>query len=102
MTLPGDTRPAAAPEPVPTRASRPGKSGPADGTGRQKPRRDPLYFVVIVLLCADVLFGLGLAVFAEEVISFRPMAVMGVGLAALGFGILAYFVLFGSGSDRKR
>lgn len=65
-------------------------------------RREPLYFVVIVLLCADVLFGLGLAVFAEEVISFHPMAVMGIGLAALGLGILAYFVLFGGGSDRKR
>ena len=65
-------------------------------------RREPLHFVVIVLLCADVIFGLGLAVFAEEVITFRPMAVMGLGLAALGLGILAYFVLIGGGAEKKR
>ena len=63
--------------------------------------REPLHFVVIVLLVADIVFGLGLAVFAEEVIAFRPMAIMGCGLAALGLGILAYFVLIGGGSDRK-
>lgn len=64
--------------------------------------REPLHFVVIVLLVADVIFGLGLAVFAEEVIAFRPMAIMGCGLAALGLGILAYFVLVGGGTDKTR
>ncbi|HVY99632.1 MAG TPA: hypothetical protein VHA35_09030 [Dongiaceae bacterium] len=71
---------------------------------RIKPRpapREPLYFVVILLLIADIVFGLGLAVFAEKVIAFRPMAVVGLGLAALGLGILAYFVLFGSGKPKK-
>jgi hypothetical protein len=64
--------------------------------------REPLHFVVIVLLVADIVFGLGLAVFAEKVIAFRPMAIMGCGLAALGLGILAYFVLIGGGSDKAR
>jgi len=73
---------------------------PAPGDGR--PRRDPLHFVVIGLLLADIIFGLGLAVFAEKVIAFRPMAIMGCGLAALGLGILAYFVLVGGGSDQGR
>jgi hypothetical protein len=67
---------------------------------RQQPR-EPLYFVVIILLIADIVFGLGLAVFAERVIDFRPMAVVGLGLAGLGLGILAYFVLFGSGRPPK-
>jgi hypothetical protein len=64
--------------------------------------REPLYFVVIGLLCADVVFGLGLAVFAEKVIEFRPMAVMGLGLAVLGLGVLAYFVLVGDRPDKRR
>lgn len=63
-------------------------------------RREPLHFVVIVLLCTDIVFGLGLAVFAEKVIAFRPMSVMGLGLAVLGLGILAYFVLVGDKAKR--
>ncbi|HEX4507294.1 MAG TPA: hypothetical protein VH722_16305 [Alphaproteobacteria bacterium] len=68
---------------------------------RRPPPREPLYFVVILMLIADIVFGLGLAVFAEKVIDFRPMAVVGLGLAALGLGILAYFVLFGSGRVKR-
>jgi len=66
-----------------------------------RPKREPLYFTVIVLLVADIVLGLGIAVFAEKVIDFRPMAVGGLGLAGLGLGILAYFVLFGSGKAPK-
>src|SRR5581483_1304114 len=69
---------------------RPRPKAPAPG------KRNPLHFVVVILLLADIVLGLGLAVFAEKVISYRPMAVMGLGLAALGLGILAYFVLFGA------
>jgi len=65
-------------------------------------QRDPLHFVVIALLLADIVFGLGLAVFAEKVIAFRPMAIMGCGLAALGLGILAYFVLVGGGAEKRK
>ena len=68
---------------------------------RRKPPREPLYFVVIMLLIADIVLGLGIAVFAEKVMAFRPMAVGGLGLATLGLGILAYFVLFGSGRPKK-
>jgi hypothetical protein len=74
---------------------------PAPKPARAKPTREPLYFVVILLLIADIVLGLGIAVFAEKVMDFRPMAVGGLGLAGLGLGILAYFVLFGSGRPKK-
>jgi hypothetical protein len=75
---------------------------PLPGAERGLPpaRREPLFFVVIILLVLDILLGLGIAVFAEKILEFRPMAVMGVGLAILGVGILAYFVLLGDGSAR--
>jgi hypothetical protein len=63
--------------------------------------REPLQFVVILLLVADIVFGLGLAVFAEKVLAFRPMAILGCGLAALGLGILGYFVLVGGGKSKR-
>jgi hypothetical protein len=71
-------------------------SAPVDTTPESL-QREPLHFVVVVLLLADIVFGLGLAVFAEKVLTFRPMAIMGCGLAALGLGVLGYFVLFGGG-----
>jgi hypothetical protein len=64
-------------------------------------QREPLHFTVIILLIADIVFGLGLAVFAEKVLAFRPMAIMGCGLAALGLGVLAYFVLLGGGKRSR-
>jgi hypothetical protein len=64
-------------------------------------QREPLHFIVVLLLLADIVFGLGLAVFAEKVLEFRPMAIMGCGLAALGIGILGYFLLFGSGKRTR-
>lgn len=64
-------------------------------------QREPLHFIVVVLLLADIIFGLGLAVFAEKVLSFRPMAIMGCGLAALGLGVLGYFVLMGGGKRTR-
>ena len=67
-----------------------------------RPPRNSGYFVVIVMLILDIIFGLALAVFAERVIAYRPMAVMGLGFAALGLGILAYFLLFGSGRTGGR
>ena len=73
---------------------------PEDDDTPEVLQREPLHFIVIVLLLADIIFGLGLAVFAEKVLSFRPMAIMGCGLAALGLGILAYFVLMGGGSKK--
>jgi hypothetical protein len=70
---------------------------PEDDDTPEVLQREPLHFIVIVLLLADIIFGLGLAVFAEKVLSFRPMAIMGCGLAALGLGVLAYFILVGGG-----
>ena len=96
MTLPDETPPEQmVPDPAPA---------PAPVAARKDPGqvREPLHFAVIVLLVADVVFGLGLAVFAEKVLAFRPMAIMGCGLAALGLGILAYFVLFGGGKKSSR
>jgi hypothetical protein len=95
MTLPEGTAPDPAPA-APTTAS------PAEARQVQEAPREPLHFVVILLLVADVVFGLGLAVFAEKVLAFRPMAIMGCGLAALGLGILAYFVFFGGGRKTSR
>jgi hypothetical protein len=64
-------------------------------------QREPLHFIVVILLLADIIFGLGLAVFAEKVLSFRPMAIIGCGLAALGLGVLGYFVLVGGGKRSR-
>jgi F0F1-type ATP synthase assembly protein I len=85
-------------------AESPGAQAPVEPkVARSRPAqpREPLYFVVILLLIADIVFGLGLAVFADRVMDFRPMAVGGLGLAGLGLGILAYFVLFGSGKPKQ-
>jgi hypothetical protein len=64
-------------------------------------QREPLHFIVVILLLADIIFGLGLAVFAEKVLDFRPMAIIGCGLAALGLGVLGYFVLVGGGKQSR-
>jgi hypothetical protein len=93
MTLPDDSTgearvlPSPAPEPV--------------DTTPEVLQREPLHFIVVILLLADIIFGLGLAVFAEEVLNFRPMAILGCGLAALGLGVLAYFVLAGGGKRTR-
>ncbi len=94
MTRPDDTMPGATP--APEDASMP----PADTTPEIL-QREPLHFIVVLLLLADIVFGLGLAVFAEKVLAFRPMAIMGCGLAALGLGVLGYFVLFGGGKRTR-
>ncbi|WP_395019357.1 hypothetical protein [Dongia sp.] len=94
MTRPEDDVPGAAPAAVPTDAA------PEDPTPEIL-QREPLHFIVILLLLADIVFGLGLAVFAEKVLAFRPMAIMGCGLAALGLGVLGYFVLFGGGKRTR-
>src|SRR4051794_33124874 len=68
MTLPDDSTgeatvlPSPAPEPV--------------DTTPEVLQREPLHFIVVILLLADIIFGLGLAVFAEEVLNFRPMAIL--------------------------
>jgi hypothetical protein len=95
MTLPDDSPRDAALDPQPEPAP-----APADQTPEVL-QREPLHFVVIFLLVADIVFGLGLAVFAEKVLTFRPMAIIGCGLAALGLGVLAYFVLVGGGKRTR-
>ncbi|WP_459856537.1 hypothetical protein [Dongia sp. agr-C8] len=92
MTRPDDNVPGDVPAPQET--------PPADTTPEIL-QREPLHFIVVVLLLADIVFGLGLAVFAEKVLAFRPMAIMGCGLAALGLGVLGYFVLFGGGKRTR-
>jgi hypothetical protein len=91
MTLPEDSprNTAVAPE-----------AAPEDATPEAL-QREPLHFIVVVLLLADIVFGLGLAVFAEKMLNFRPMALVGCGLAALGLGILAYFILLGGGKRSR-
>jgi hypothetical protein len=77
---------------------------PDDGDEDSTPevlQREPLHFIVVLLLLADIVFGLGLAIFAEKVLMFRPMAIMGCGLAALGLGVLGYFVLMGGGKRTR-
>ena len=67
MTLPEDSprNTAVAPE-----------AAPEDATPEAL-QREPLHFIVVVLLLADIVFGLGLAVFAEKMLNFRPMALVG-------------------------
>lgn len=93
MTLPGDSGGGRMGEVQP-------EAAPVDTTPEVL-QREPLHFIVVVLLLADIVFGLGLAVFAEKVLTFRPMAIMGCGLAALGLGVLGYFVLFGGGKRSR-
>jgi hypothetical protein len=78
-----------------------GLEGPSSlAAAPKRARRNPLFFVVICLLITDIVFGLGLAVFAQTILQFPPMAVMGLGLAVLGVGILAYFLLLGDGRNQ--
>ena len=102
MTLPSDTVGAAGkdPGPDPETPTQPEMASPPDDTPVAL-QREPLHFVVILLLIADVIFGLGLAVFAEKVLEYHPMAIMGCGLAALGLGVLGYFVLVGGGKSSR-
>jgi hypothetical protein len=93
MTLPDDAPHEAALAAAPSEAE--------PDTTPEVLQREPLHFAVILLLVADIVFGLGLAVFAEKVLAFRPMAILGCGLAALGLGILAYFVLVGGGKSKR-
>lgn len=81
-------------------AADPGAMAPGKPRLKPVPRREPGYFAVIILLVLDIVIGLGLAVFGEKVMEFRPIAVAGLGLAGIGLVILAYFVLFGSGKRR--
>ena len=94
MTLPEDRARDATPETAPVDTTPP-------DTTPEVLQREPLHFIVVVLLLADIVFGLGLAVFAEKVLDYRPMAIMGCGLAALGLGVLAYFVLMGGGKRTR-
>jgi hypothetical protein len=105
MTLPSDSTrdedPGPQPEAAPTPLGQvPAGQVPVDNAPEIL-QREPLHFIVVLLLLADIVFGLGLAVFAEKVLAFRPMAVMGCGLAALGLGILGYFVLVGGGKRSR-
>jgi hypothetical protein len=99
MTLPDDTTHPAAAEPESEAPAAPAAMTP--GEIQAVLQREPLHFTVVILLIADIVFGLGLAVFAEKVLTFRPMAIMGCGLAALGLGVLAYFVLMGGGKRSR-
>jgi hypothetical protein len=94
MTRPEDNAP------TDTTAPLQDETAPAD-QAPEALQREPLHFVVVLLLLADIVFGLGLAVFAEKVLAFRPMAIMGCGLAVLGLGILGYFVLVGGGKRSR-
>jgi hypothetical protein len=84
---------------APAAAPKRGPAGAAKPVGRSK--RDPLFYAVILLLLADIVCGLGLAVFAEKILKFTPMAGMGLGMAALGLGILAYFLFLGDGRSKR-
>jgi len=97
MTRPNDSGQDVAYDPQPELQPAP---APVDRT-EEVLQREPLHFIVVLLLLADIVFGLGLAVFAEKVLLFRPMAIMGCGLAALGLGVLGYFVLFGGGKRAR-
>ena len=101
MTLPDDTARTAALDPQPEAGPAERHADPHADTTPEALQREPLHFIVILLLLADIVFGLGLAVFAEKVLTFRPMAIMGCGLAALGLGVLAYFVLVGGGKRTR-
>jgi hypothetical protein len=96
MTLPDPAGEHGARDPQPA----PPEAAPVDNTPEIL-QREPLHFIVVLLLLADIVFGLGLAVFAEKVLTFRPMAIIGCGLAALGLGVLAYFVLVGGGKRAR-
>jgi hypothetical protein len=103
MTLPQDTGRGSGQDPAPDLppGPPPASEAPPVDTAPEILQREPLHFIVVLLLLTDIVFGLGLAVFAEKVLAFRPMAIMGCGLAALGLGVLGYFVLFGGGKRSR-
>lgn len=70
-------------------------------TAEAPPTRDPMYRAVVGLLIVDVVFGLGLAVFAEAVLEIRQIALLGLAMALLGIAILAFYVAVGRQSDRR-
>jgi hypothetical protein len=103
-SVPEAERSAAAPAPAPVAAS-PGSAATRPAADPKPARRNFLFYAVICLLILDIVCGLGLALFAQAILLFPPMAVMGLGLAILGVGIMAYFLLVGDGrsppTDKK-
>lgn len=67
----------------------------------ETPSRDPIYRAIVGLLIADVVMGLGLAVFAEAVLEIRPIAYLGVTMAVLGIAILAFYIAIGRRANRR-
>ena len=63
MTRPNDSGQDVAYDPQPEPQPAP---APVDRT-EEVLQREPLHFIVVLLLLADIVFGLGLAVFAETV-----------------------------------
>lgn len=72
-----------------------------DPQSAELPSRDPMYRAVVALLIADVVVGLGLAVFAAAVLDTRPIAFLGLAMALLGIAILAFYIAIGARADRR-
>lgn len=65
------------------------------------PSRDPMFRAIVALLIADIVFGLGLAVFGAAVLDTRPIAFLGLAMALLGIAILAFYVAIGHRADHR-
>ena len=67
----------------------------------EAPTRDPMYRAVVTLLIADIVVGLGLAIFGAMVLDTQPIAIVGLGMAVLGIAILAFYIAIGAKADRR-
>ena len=60
-----------------------------------------MYRAIVGLLIVGVVFGLGLAIFAEAVLEIRQIAFLGLAMALLGIAIQAFHIAIGHLADRR-
>jgi hypothetical protein len=67
----------------------------------RSPGREPIYRLVLALMTADIVVGLGLAGFGGFVLQDRAVTLLGIGLAVLGTLLLVFFRRLGSRAMRR-
>ncbi|MBX6320531.1 MAG: hypothetical protein IRY94_01765 [Rhodospirillaceae bacterium] len=66
------------------------------------PTRDGIYRLIVALMAADVVVGLGLAAFGGLWLHHSPVVVVGGGLALIGALLLLFFLRLGAQAERRQ